>query len=112
MAARTLRTELATVGAPYLAPTAAAPQRGRCQRITRHLGDLFGFGLDPAVPATTNAAERALRHLVVARKISGGTRSAAGTAAKMALASRVGTWRAQELDPFTAGRALLATPQA
>ena len=43
---------------------AAAPQRVLCERITTHLGELFVFVEDPAVPATNNAAERSLRHLV------------------------------------------------
>ena len=46
---------------------------------------------DPAVPATNNAAERSLRPLVIARKISGGTRSPAGSRDRMVLASVLGT---------------------
>ena len=88
------------------------PQRTLCQRIDKHLADLFVFVEDPAVPPTNNAAERSLRHLVVGRKISGGTRSAAGSTAKMRLASLFGTWRAQGLNPFDECRLLLATPQA
>ena len=42
---------------------------------------------EPEAPADNNAAERSLRHLVVSRKISGGTRSERGTASKMTLAS-------------------------
>jgi transposase len=90
----------------------APPQRALCQRMERHLAELFVFVADPAVPATNNAAERSLRHLVVSRKISGGTRSEAGSAAKMTLASVFGTWRAQGLNPFTECRRLLASPQA
>jgi hypothetical protein len=121
VAAQTLRTDLAAMCAPYLptdgtaapGPAPAVPrQRGLCQRIEKHLADLFVFVADPAVPATNNAAERSLRHLVVSRKISGGTRSPAGTAAKMTLASLFGTWRAQGLNPFTECRHLLAAPQA
>ena len=81
---------------------AAAPQRVLCERITTHLRALFVFVEDPAVPATNNAAERSLRHLVTSRKISGGTRSPAGTATKMTLATLFGTWRLQGLRP--AGR--------
>ena len=33
---------------------------------------------DPETPSDNNAAERSLRHLVISRKISGGTRSEAG----------------------------------
>ena len=46
-----------------------------CQRVERYRTELFTFVADPAVPPTNNAAERALRPLVIARKISGGTRS-------------------------------------
>ena len=90
---------------------ADAPQRVLCERITKHLRELFVFVEDPAVPATNNAAERSLRHLVTARTISGGTRSPAGTATKMTLASLFGTWRLQGLDPLAECRALLANPQ-
>jgi hypothetical protein len=100
---------LGTLCAPYLG--SAAPQRGLCERIIRHLSALFVFVEDPVVPPTNNAAERSLRHLVTARKISGGTRSPAGSATKMALASLFGTWRLQGRDPLTACRALLANPQ-
>jgi transposase len=103
-------TALRALCAPYVG-VAEAPQRGLCERITRHLRELFVFVEDPAVPSTNNAAERSLRHLVTARKISGGTRSATGTATKMTLASLFGTWRLQGLDPLAQCRALLANPQ-
>jgi hypothetical protein len=90
---------------------AEAPQRVLCERITKHLRELFVFVETPAVPPTNNAAERSLRHLVTARKISGGTRSPAGSATKMTLASLFGTWRLQGLDPLVQCRALLANPQ-
>jgi transposase len=95
---------------PYLTdPT--APQRSLCARIERHLAELFVFVVEPGVPADNNAAERSLRHLVTSRKISGGTRSAEGTDAKMVLSSLFGTWRAQGLNPFVACRQLLGSPQ-
>ena len=131
-AAQAFRAELAALCAPYLptpppataavgepggasgpeVPVAAPPQRGLCQRIARHLAELSVFVEDPAVPPTNNAAERSLRHLVVSRKISGGTRSEAGSTAKTTLASLFGTWRAQGRNPFAECRHLLATPQA
>jgi len=101
---------LGALCAPYLG-VAEAPQRGLCERISRHLAELFVFVEDPQVPATNNAAERSLRHLVTCRKISGGTRSPAGTQTKMTLASLFGTWRLQGLDPLVACRALLAQSQ-
>jgi hypothetical protein len=63
------------------------------------------------VPPTTNAAERSLRYLVISRKISGGSRSEAGTTTRTRLATIFGTWRAQRLDPLTQRRQLLAAPQ-
>jgi transposase len=91
---------------PYLAdPT--APQRRLCARIERHLAELFVFVVEPGVPPDNNAAERSLRHLVTSRKISGGTRSPAGTDTKMTLSTLFGTWRAQGHNPFHACRQLL-----
>jgi hypothetical protein len=102
--------ELGALCAPYLG-VAEAPQRVLCERMTKHLAALFVFVEHPAVPATNNAAERSLRHLVTTRKISGGTRSEAGTATKMTLASLFGTWRLHGLDPLAECRALLAQSQ-
>lgn len=102
--------EVEALCAPFLG-VADAPQRVLCARITKHLGELFVFVEELAVPPTNNAAERSLRHLVTCRKISGGTRSPAGTATKMTLASLFGTWRLQGLNPWDACRALLANPQ-
>ena len=65
---------LGTLCAPYTG-VATAPQRVLCERITKDLSALFVCVEEPTVPPTNNAAERSLRHLVTARKISGGTRS-------------------------------------
>ena len=89
----------------------AAVQGKLCRRIEQHINELFVFVAQPAVPADNNAAERSLRPLVVARKISGGTRSDQGTHSKMTLASLFGAWRAQALDPLSACRQLLISPQ-
>jgi transposase len=89
----------------------AAPQRTLCARVERHSAELFVFVAHPEVPPDNNAAERSLRHLVTSRKISGGTRSPAGTATKMTAATIFGTWRLQGLDPLLACRRLLAQPQ-
>ena len=89
---------------------ATAPQGTLCRRIAEYLPELFVFVADPAVPSTNNEAERSLRHLVTSRKISGGTRSQAGSETKLALASLFGTWRAEGRNPFLACRRLLAEP--
>jgi hypothetical protein len=88
-----------------------AVQRTLCRRIERHSDELFVFVSDPAVPPDNNAAERALRHLVTTRKISGGTRAEQGTRTKMATAALFGTWRARGLDPLAACQQLLRAPQ-
>jgi len=89
----------------------AVPQRRLSARILKHLESLFVFVTEPDVPPTNNAAERSLRHLVIARKISGGTRSPVGTQTKMTLASLFGTWRVQGINPYEATVQLLACPQ-
>ena len=62
------------------------------------------------MPADNNLAERGLRPLVVARKISGGSRSAAGSSIHMQLASLIGTWLARGQNPFVELLALLRQP--
>ena len=88
-----------------------APQAKLCRRIERFIKELFVFVSHADVPPDNNAAERSLRHLVVSRKVSGGTRSPQGTDSKMALASLFGSWRANGLDPLSQCRRLLISPQ-
>ena len=88
-----------------------AVQGKLCRRIENHIKELLVFVAEPEVPPDNNAAERSLRHLVISRKVSGGTRSEQGTGTKMTLASIFGTWRAQGLNPLTACRQLLISPQ-
>ena len=76
------------------------PQHTLCERVDRFLPELFVFVAVPGVPAHTNLAERSVRPLVVARKISGGTRTPQGSETRMGLASLFGTWMAQHLNPF------------
>ena len=89
----------------------AAVQSKLCRRIEKFIKELFVFVAEPTVPADNNAAERSLRPLVISRKISGGTRSQAGTDSKLTLASLFGTWRARRLNPLTSCRLLLSSPQ-
>ena len=87
------------------------PHAKLCRRIERFIKELFVFVSHPSVPSENNAAERSLRHLVVSRKISGGTRSQQGSNTKMALASLFGAWRARGLNPLFESRKLLLSPQ-
>jgi transposase/uncharacterized coiled-coil protein SlyX len=113
-AQRQCEAELLAACQPYLeADAAVVPQATLCRRIDKYLPELFTFVADPAVPATNNAAERSVRPVVIQRKISGGTRSQAGTTVFTRLATLFGTWRARGLDPLAAcQRLLLPQPQA
>lgn len=99
--------ELMGLCRPYL--KSERPQRVLCERVDRFLPELFVFVADPRVPSTNNADERALRSVVISRKISGGTQTGEGSKTKDTLASAFGTWIARGLNPFTACLALLAT---
>ena len=90
--------QLLEVCRPYVGT--ATPQHTLCERVERFLPELFVFVAVPGVPAHNNLAERSIRPLVVARKISGGTRSPKGSQTRMGLASLFGTWMAQHLNPF------------
>jgi transposase len=54
----------------------------------------------PYLPLTNNAAEQILRHWVIARKLSQGTRSEAGTRVVGILASVIETCRARNASPW------------
>src|SRR6266487_190241 len=84
--------------APYV--NTSTPMQTLCKRVETFLPELFVFVAIPGVPAHNNLAERSVRPLVVARKISGGTRSPKGSQTRMGLASLFGTWMAQHLNPF------------
>jgi hypothetical protein len=95
---------------PYVRTT--TPQHTLCERVERFLPELFVFVAVPGVPAHNNLAERSVRPLVIARKISGGTRSPKGSETRMGLASLFGTWMAQHLNPFHQCLALLTSPSS
>ena len=88
------------------------PCRALAKRILRHQDELFQFVLHPGVPADNNPAERALRPLVIMRKISGGSRSDEGSKTRLTLFSLVSTWAARGLNPFTHCLTLLQSAAA
>lgn len=92
---------------PYV--NTSVPQQTLCKRVARFLPELFVFVAIPGVPAHNNLAERSVRPLVIARKISGGSRSPKGSQTRMGLASLFGTWMAQGLNPFQQCLALLTS---
>lgn len=98
-------------------------QRCRCYRQTphhpaqsfaswmhRHLDELFTFVRVPGVAGTNNLAERAVRPQVIARNISGGSRSARGSTIRCDLATVFYTWMARGLNPLTACLSALQSP--
>jgi hypothetical protein len=95
------------VCAPYL--NTSTPMQTLCKRVKTFLPELFVFVAIAGVPAHNNLAERSVRPLVVARKISGGSRSPRGSQTRMGLASLFGTWMAQHLNPFSHCLAALQT---
>lgn len=102
--------ELRDLAKPHLSlPT--APQHTLAKRIERFLQELFAFVADPRVPSDNNGAERSLRPSVIARKISGGTRSAKGSKTRTTLMTLFATWKLQGKDLLeTCRQMLLSTP--
>ncbi len=88
------------------------PCQTLAKRLLRHQDELFQFVLVPGLAADNNLAERTIRPLVVIRKISGGSRSEAGTKTRLTLASVLGTWAARNLNPFVECLAILQRPTA
>lgn len=105
----TLERQLVALCQPYWAADCAAPQATLCRRVDLFLDELLAFVADPAVPADNNLAERSLRPLVIARKVSGGTRSPEGSRVRMALASLFATWAAQGRNQLAACHQMLLT---
>lgn len=77
-------------------------------RAISFLPEMFVFIRFEGISSDNNAAERVLRHTVISRKISGGTRSAKGSMTKAILSSLFGTWKLQDKNPFTQCQLLLA----
>lgn len=99
--------KLKKVCAPYV--TKDVPMSTLCGRIMTFMPELFVFVRFPNVSSDNNPAERIIRHLVIARKIQGGTRSARGSETKSILTSLFDTWKLQGKNPLRECRLLLAT---
>ena len=66
----------------------------------RDINSLFRFVTDPDVDPTNNISERELRHLVIIRKISNGSRSTRGANATAMLLSVIQTLRMNKQNPL------------
>jgi transposase len=68
------------------------------QKLKRGFEYWFTFVLDPSVPPTNNAAERALRELVIQRKIMGTLRNDRGVRIYETLPTLLTTWKQRGLN--------------
>lgn len=76
------------------------PCHAKAQLVLRHQDELFQFVIQAGVAAHNNLAEQQIRAAVVRRKISGGSRSAEGSATIFSLLSLFQTWHNQHFNPF------------
>ena len=86
------------------------------RRLARHLEHerlwLFTFLQCPGLDATNNAAERAIRGMVIARKVWGGNRTWKGARTQQILVSVLRTCWQQGKDAFTRCVSLLRAPRS
>ena len=86
------------------------------RRLAGHLEHerlgLFTFLHCPGMDATNNAAERAIRGMVIARKVWGGNRTWEGARTQQILVSVLRTCWQQGKEAFTRGVRLLRAPRA
>jgi transposase len=78
----------------------AAKARALAREILNDWEAVTAFVTNPDLPPTNNDAETALRHAVIARRISFGTRSDEGSRAYAAILSVVETCRRRKLNPW------------
>ena len=76
----------------------------------RDIESLFRFVTDPNVDPTNNISERELRHLVIIRKISNGSRSTRGANATAMLLSVIQTLRMNKKNPLLGMQEILKNP--
>jgi hypothetical protein len=85
------------------------------QRLARHLDHerpwMFAFLYCPGLDATNNTAERAIRGMVIARKVWGGNRTWRGARTQQVLVSVLRTCWQQGKDAYSRMVSLLCTPQ-
>ena len=74
--------------------------RALAREILNDWDAVVAFVKNPGLPPTNNEAERALRHAVISRRISFGTRTPEGSRAYAALLSVIETCRLRGQDPW------------
>ena len=101
---------LVTLSTPY--KDAALPHSTLCKRLLQFESEMFTFVEHPQVPSENNAAERSIRPRVIARKISGATRSPAGSQTMAVLSSLFATWQLRGQESLATCRQMLQDAQA
>ena len=76
----------------------------------RDVENLFRFVTDPEIASTNNVSERELRHLVLMRKVSNGSRSQRGAAATAILTSVIQTLRFRKENVLLGLQQILKKP--
>jgi transposase len=97
------------LAAPHLADV-TDPCHVLAKRIVQFRHEFFLFVEHPEVPPENNLAERAIRPMVMLRKVTGGTRSPRGSDTIAILRSLFATWTLRGRQPLDACRQLLAHP--
>jgi len=87
------------------------PQKTLCKRLLPFESELYTFVEYPDVPSENNAAERVIRSRVIARKISGGTRSPVGSQTMTVLSSLFATWQLRGEESLSACQEMLQQSQ-
>lgn len=75
--------------------------RALAREILNDWDAVVAFVKNPELPPTNNDAERALRHAVISRRISFGTRTTEGSRAYACLLSVIETCRLRDQDPWS-----------
>ena len=91
---------------------ADVPHRKLARRIERFSNEMFTFVERPGVPPDNNAAERAIRPLVILRKVTGGTRSQQGSHTLSVLMSLFATWQLTSTKTIEQCQLMLAAAPA
>ena len=111
LSAAQFRQQAAQTRAQIEAVTSVAarhPAIQKIQNLFREKSDrLYHWARDPSIPADNNRAERELRPLVIARKLSFGSQSEAGASTREVLMSVLHTLRKRTDDVTTAFQRLL-----
>ncbi len=84
----------------YYAEAAHDKTRALAREFLNDWDAIWAILDDPQLPLTNNTAERALRHWVIARLLSQGTRTPQGTRAFGLLASVIDTCRLRKVNPW------------